>query len=162
MEEQTENFEIPSRRRRFSAYLLDLIINFSLIWLIINLIIIATKKSCLWNIIVWIKAIDNNNNPLNLWKALLRFWIFYSTISILLFFIFQLLSVRFCLPFWYWTTFSCLMDNDSQTEIIAIITFILWKIIFIPYIINLIEIFFKCPTFIDKRLWIKRIYNKSK
>jgi hypothetical protein len=29
-------------------------------------------------------------------------------------------------------------------------------------LINIIEIFFKCPTFIDKRLWIKRIYKKSK
>lgn len=163
MEEQTqnsENLEIPSRWRRFFAYLLDLIINITLIWFFINLIIIFSKKTTLWNIIVWIKTTDNNIDQLPLRKALIRFWFFYSTFLLLLYFILSILSYYFTLPLGI--TRNCIPENDIFCKINWMMYLIKNFIIITILIVNIIEIFFKCPTFIDKRLWIKRIYKKSK
>ncbi len=163
MEEQTqnsENFEIPSRWKRFSAYILDLIINITLIWLFINLIIIFSKKTTLWNIVVWIKTTDNNSNQLPLWKALTRFWFFYSTFFLSLYFIFLILFYYFSLPLGM--TRNCIPENDIFCKINLMMYLIKNFVIITILTINIIELFFKCPTFIDKRLWIKRIYKKSK
>ena len=161
MEGQTENFEIPSRWRRFSAYLLDLIINITIIWLIINLIIILIRKTTLWAMIVWINAINNESKRINLWKALLRYLIFYSTLLFIAYILWYIISYMFRL-----VPEICSTEHPSD---FCQMKYTVWKILniifilfSIPCFINIIEIFSKCPTFIDKRLWIKRIYKKSK
>ena len=164
MEEQVPNIdlEIPIRWKRFFAYFLDLIINITGIWLIINLIIIICKKATLWNMLVWIKALDTGDHNINVWKACLRYFVFYSSLFIFLFFISQALATVFCIPFWLWTTITCISNNNSFYKIGWIVFMIINFFIVIFVIINIIEIFFRCPTFIDKRLWIKRVYEKSK
>ncbi len=183
MEEQNQNsvnLEIPSRWRRFSAYLFDILINIIVIaiylftWIlgidlvnlpiiivriITNLIIIFYKKSTLWNIREWIIAINKTNNPINLQQTFFRYLIFYPTIPLLFIHISLFLDYLEILnndivilePSW--------IDNNSSYSTGNLIFNILSALI---VLINIIEIFFKCPTFIDKLLWIKRIYKKSK
>ena len=197
MEEQTENsvnLEVPSRWKRFSAYLLDLLINFIVIWIIpygiltsdadnivyiiiiitiivlifVYLIFIIRKKTTLWNKSVWIIALNNKNNSINWRQALLRYFIFnpafLALILILIWFIISLML--------YLINGWCMMHTISSTNIqnpeCEKIYFIrntgnrlgFFGLIFL--LISILEIFFKCPTFIDKWLWIKRIYKKSK
>ena len=180
MEEQTqisESFEIPSRWRRLSAYLLDIIISLAIIlislpfwilgpgiifiWIIINLVVILRGKTTLWNDIVWIKAINENNNPVNIKQSLLRHLIFSPI----------LLNITVCIWFSVSLLFrlvpeSCSFEHPSDfcqmERTVWEITNFICMILLIPCFINIFEIFFKCPTFIDKRLSIKRIYKKSK
>lgn len=164
MKEQTQNsinLEVPSRWKRFSAYLLDLIINITGIWFIINLIIIFVKKTTLWNILTWIKTIKNNNKTINLQQATLRYFVFYQTLPLLFFWldmIYTLFWMTNHICIWHW-------DNGSDfcgSNTIGIILSYIFYALSIVCIINIIELFFKCPTFIDKLLWIKRLYKKSK
>jgi len=169
MKGQTQNsinLEIPSRWRRFFAYLLDLIINITGIWLIANIVITFIKRTTLWNIIAWIQCMSKNGTT-TLWQISLRYLIFYQTLPLLFFF---LLFIR-----WNLTTFNCLyLDKAngfyfdetwnciSLNTILVILRYTFYVLIIICTTINIIEIFFKCPTFIDKQIWIKRIYKKSK
>ena len=162
MEERTKssvNLETPSRWRRFFAYLLDIIINITFIWLIANIIIIFVVKTTLWNMIVWIKALDNKNNSANLWQISLRYIVFYQTLPLFIFY------------FSYFYTISrnlthirkwCSDLYCGEENILGFVLFCILLIFTIISLVNIIEIFFKCPTFIDNRLWIKRIYKKSK
>ena len=157
----SENLEIPSRWRRFFAYILDLIISITLIPIIINLIMIFVERTTLWNMLVWIKAINKNGGLITLKQTFLRYMIFYPTIPLLLILLY--LSMDFL------ETFISLSNNDiyipctwneCNSEIkIKNILFYIFCVFSIP---NIIEIFFKCPTFIDKRLWIKRFYKNDK
>lgn len=188
MEEQTENFEIPSRWRRFSAYLLDLIINIiilciipyviftltdwnifsiiiGIILLIFEIILILLERNSIWNELVWIFALNKEDNTISKWQSILRFFIFNPAFLPLLQFL-----------IWFLISLMLYMINSYSSEDIFIYNLINLKtirlfnkisrlIFFIGLIllfINIIEIFFKCPTFIDKRLWIKRFYEKSK
>ena len=161
MEGQTHNsvnLEIPSRWRRFSAYFLDLVINITIIWLITNIIVIFVAKTTLWNMLIKIKALDTKDQDINIWKACLRYLIFYSNsiFFMILYYIYKILSLIFWLYFW---TTEVLQDYDN---LFIIVIFIISTIIFtISVIVNIIEIFQSCPTFIDKRLWIKRFYIKK-
>lgn len=204
MEEQTQNsvnLEIPSRWRRFSAYLLDLIINivvnpaimFVIYWLlrltnldsiwivfgivitltiIINILFIVIKKTTIWNNVAWIIALNKDNNPLSWWQSILRFFIFNPAFLALI-----LLVIRFLISLMlYLINGWCniimydmegnLIENQDPTCVIIrdIHKFANWSGFFgfIIFLISVIEIFFKCPTFIDKLLWIKRFYKKSK
>ena len=175
--QSSENFEIPSRRRRFSAYIIDVIINvivvrvclltwplcFRLIplWIIINLVIVFWWKTTLWSSIMRIKVIKNNNSSINIKQVFFRYWVFSPillnvTICIRIFvsIIFRLISVQ-CPP-------KCSPNFSQMKYTISIILDIFCIIASIPCLINIVEIFFECPTFIDKRLWIKRFYKKSK
>ena len=157
MKKESTNLEIPSRWRRFFAYLLDIIINITGIWLIINIIITLIKRITLWNMLAWIKTINEDNNKIWLWKTFLRYFVFYSTLFVLFFLTHIILSVIL-----RWHGIFCHLGID---DILCDIHNILLKsseIVFVIILINVVEIFFKCPTFIDKWLWIKRIYKKSK
>ena len=174
MEEQIQNsvnLEIPSRWRRFFAYFLDLVINITIIWLFANIILIFVEKTTLWNMLIWIRTLNNKNNSANLRQALLRYLIFYQILPLLFFF---LLFLRWNLytfkcsylyvdkangvGFYFNETWSCI----SLNTILVILRYTFYILTIICTTINIIEIFFKCPTFIDKQLWIKRIYKKSK
>ena len=164
MEEQTQNsvnLEIPSRWRRFSAYSLDLIINITGIWLIINVIIIISKKTTLWNEVIWIKTLNQDNKKVSLRKSSLRYFVFYQTFPLFIFWldmVYTLFWMANHICIWHW-------DNGSDfcgSNTIGIILSYIFYALSIVLIINIIEIFQSCPTFIDKRLWIKRIYKKSK
>ena len=186
MEEQNQdpvNFEIPSRWRRFSAYLLDLIINIILWWvipyiififtdwsivsIIIGLILLALEiafiiyeRNTTWNELVWIISLNNENNPINRWKSILRNFVFNPAFLSLL-----LLLIWFLIALMLYMINSASSENTFVTNPIKLFsTFgnrssILGLILFF---ISIIELFFKCPTFIDKRLWIKRLYKKNK
>ena len=180
MEEQTQdsvNLEIPSRWRRFSAYLLDLIINITiifvcsiawelgfiliLIWFIVNLVIIFWKKTTLWNNIIWIKAMNENNSPINVKQVLFRYLIFSPVLLNII------ICVWFSISLLFWlvpTACSPSYPSDfcQMQHTVSKITNIVCIILLVPCLINIFEIFFKCPTFIDRRLWIKRFYKKSK
>lgn len=153
--EKTVNLEIPSRWRRESAYLLDLIINFTIIWLILNIIVILSIKTTLWNMLLWIKTLNNKNNSASLWQNFLRYLVFYQTLPLLVF-----CSCRY----YYFISWGFVKCRDCDEEKHRIIMILLWICLIFATIIldNIIEIFFKCPTFVDKRSWIKRIYKKSK
>lgn len=204
MEEQTQNsvnLEIPSRWRRFSAYLLDLLINivvnptimFIIYWLlrltnldsiwivfgiviaitiITNVIFIVIKKTTIWSNGTWIIALNKDNNPINWWQATLRFFVFNPAflalilllIRFLIFFMFYLIN-GWCNITMYDMEGNIIQNQDPTCVTIRnILKFANWSgdlgLIFL--FISIIEIFFKCPTFIDKRLWIKRLYKKNK
>ena len=181
MEEQTQNsvnLEIPSRWRRFSAYLLDLLINWRIIpyiiflftdwiivsilatglpiiWLFTNIILIFVEKTTLWNMLVWIKTLNNKNNSANLRQALLRYLIFYQTLPLLVYYFCQ---YYYIVKWGFVKCWDCI-ESINRTRMI------LWCICLVfsvMILINVIEFFFKCPTFIDKLLWIKRFYKKNK
>ncbi len=204
MEEQNQNsvnLEIPSRWRRFSAYLLDLIINivvnpaimFVIYWLlrltnldsilivfgivitltiIINILFIVIKKTTIWNNVAWIIALNKDNNPLSWWQSILRFFIFNPAflaliLLIIRFLIFLMLHLinGWCNITMYDMEGNIIQNQDPTCVIIRdILKFANWSgfLGFILFLMSVIEIFFKCPTFIDKLLWIKRIYKKSK
>lgn len=204
MEEQTQNYvnlEIPSRWRRLSAYLLDLIINIVVnpaimfiiyrllhltnldsIWIvfgiviaitiIINISFIVIKKTTIWNNETWIIALNKNNNPISWWQATLRFFVFnpafLALISLVIRFLISLMLYLingWCNITMYDIEGNIIQNQDPTCVIIRDIRkFANWSGFFgfILFLISVIEIFFKCPTFIDKLLWIKRIYKKSK
>ena len=174
MEKETqnsENLEIPSRWRRFFTYFLDLIINFAVIWLIIsiniwimiviiiaNLAFIIYYKTTIWNKIMWIVALNNKNSSINWWQSALRYFVFYppflqlilSIVCYLFLAILNIVLINYKLHVY---------DIDIHPIKMWMIWFIIFGLIFL--LINVIELFFKCPTFIDKLLWIKRLYKKS-
>ena len=185
MEEQTPNidFKVPSRWRRFSAYLLDLIINIILWWVIPYIVFIMTdwsiasviiglilltleivfiiyERNTTWNELVWIMSLNNENNLISRRKSILRHFIFNPAfLSLLLFLIWFLISLMlYMINSLYYegmfvpTPIRILKGIGNRSSILGLILFF----------ISIIEIFFKCPTFIDKRLWIKRFYKKSK
>ena len=186
MEEQTqnsENLEIPSRWRRFSAYLLDLIINIILWWIIPYIIFIFTdwsiasviiglilltleivfiiyERNTTWNELMWIVALNKENNWISKWQSMLRHFVFNPAfLPLLLFLIWFLISLMFYMinslsneDMFVPSPIRILKGIGTRSGILGVIFFFL----------SIIEIFFKCPTFIDKRLWIKRIYKKSK
>lgn len=202
MEEQTQNsvnLEIPSRWRRFSAYLLDLIINivvnpaiiFVIYWLlcltnldsiwvvfgiviaitiIINILFIVIKKTTIWNNIAWIITLNKDNNPINWWQATLRLLVFNPAfLALILLIIRFLISLMLFNDYWCYTRYDMegnIIQNQDPTCVIIrdIRKFANWSGFFgfILFLISVIEIFFKCPTFIDKLLWIKRFHKKSK
>ena len=199
MEEQTQNsvnLEIPSRWKRFSAYLLDLIINISVVWIIpwgmitfdagnivcvitmitilvlifVYLIFIISKKTTIWNNETWIIALNKDNNPMNWWQATLRFFVFNPAfLALILLEIWLLISLVIYIIGWYNTVYDIegpIIQNQDSTwaKIRTIQNFANWSGFFgfILFLISVIEIFFKCPTFIDKLLWIKRFYKKYK
>jgi len=181
MEEQIQNsvnLEIPSRWRRFFAYILDIIANLIIVqvcflalplcfrlialWIIINLVIIFWWKTTLWSSIMKIRAIKiNDNSSISIKQVFFRYLVFSPillniTICIRFFvsIIFRLISVQ-CPP-------KCSPNFSQMKYTISIILDIFCIIASIPCLINIVEIFFECPTFIDKRLWIKRVYKRSK
>ena len=149
------NLEIPSRRRRIFAYLLDLIINITIIWLIANIIIIFVEKNTLWNMLVWIKTLNNKYNSANIWQISLRYLIIYQTIPLLVYY--------FCRYYYFisWASVKCWNCYGEENRMRMFLLYICLSFS-VLILINIIELFFKCPTFIDKRLWIRRIYKKSK
>lgn len=186
MEEQTENFEIPSRWRRFFAYLLDLLTNLIIFWfityfilsfmdrLILYLIIIVLliifevmfiffKKTTPWNKSVWIIALTNNY-PISWWQAMLRYFVFNPAFLALILFLFKFVVWSFA-PWWY----PLIISGDPSIvqywrelfKILIPISNCAFIISMILCLLNIVEIFLKCPTFIDKRLWIKRVYKKN-
>ena len=186
MEEQTqnsENLEIPSRWRRFSAYLLDLLINIILWWVIpyiififtdwsivsiiiglillaIEIVFIIYERNTTWNELVWIISLNNENNPINRWKSILRNFVFNPAFLSLL-----LLLIWFLIAIMLWMINSASSENTFVTNPIKLFSTIGNRssiLGLILFFISIIELFFKCPTFIDKLLWIKRFYKKSK
>ena len=190
MEEQTQdsvNLEIPSRWRRFSAYLLDFILNIITILIVPSLIItldmerhtllitvftiiiciylffIIYKKTTIWNKLTWIITLNNENNPINCRQSLLRFFIFNPAFLGLVLFL-----IWFSVSLIFYSRDNCTHDPNSPIHCSTTIEFInniakrSCLIGLILLFITLIEFFFKCPTFIDKLLWIKRLYKKSK
>lgn len=181
MEGQTQiskSFEIPSRWRRFSAYLLDLLINWRIIpyiiflftdwiivsilatglpiiWLFTNIILIFVEKTTLWNMLVWIKTLNNKNNSANLRQAFLRYFIFYQTLPLLVYYFCQ----YYYIVKWGFVKCRDCIEAIDRTRMILLYICIIFSVMIL---INVIEFFFKCPTFIDKRLWIKRFYKKNK
>lgn len=149
------NLEIPGRRRRVFAYLLDLIINITIIWLIANIIIIFVEKNTLWNMLVWIKTLNNKYNSANIWQISLRYLIFYQTIPLFVYY--------FCRYYYLisWGFIKCYDCNEAKNRTRMFLLYICLSFSVI-ILINIIEIFFKCSTFIDKLLWIKRVYKKFK
>ena len=183
MEGQTENFEIPSRWRRFSAYLLDLIINIiilciipyvififtdwniasiitGIILLIFEIILIILERNTTWNELVWIFALNKEDDQIRKWQSIIRFFVFnpaflplililiWFLIALMLWMINSLSNEDIFVPY----PIKILRTIGNRSSILGLILFF----------INIIEIFFKCPTFIDKRIWIKRLYKKSK
>ena len=181
MKGQTQNsinLEIPSRWRRFSAYLLDLRINWRIIpyiiflftdwiivsilatglpiiWLFTNIILIFVEKTTLWNMLVWIKTLNNKNNSANLRQAFLRYFIFYQTLPLLVYYFCQ----YYYIVKWGFVKCRDCIEAINRTRMILLYICIIFSVMIL---INVIEFFFKCPTFIDKRLWIKRLYKKNK
>lgn len=200
MKEQTQssvNLEIPSRWRRFYAYLLDLLINIIIWWvipyiififtswsiasIIIGLILLALgivfiiyERNTTWNELVWIISLNNENNPISRCKSMLRNFVFNPAyLPLLLFFICLWTSLVLYMVNSY-DTYSIAYDDDYEESffynsftynLIRFFNKISWWMLFIGLallFLNIVEIFFRCPTFIDKRLWIKRFYKKSK
>lgn len=179
----SENFEIPNRRRRFSAYLLDLFINIILWWvipyivfiltdwnivsviiglilLVLEIVLIIYERNTTWNELMWIVALNKENNWISKWQSMLRHFVFNPAfLPLLLFLIWFLISLMFYMinslsneDMFVPSPIRILKGIGTRSGILGVIFFFL----------SIIEIFFKCPTFIDKRLWIKRIYKKSK
>ena len=177
LNQDSVNLEV-SRWRRFSAYLLDLLINWRIIpyiiflftdwiivsilatglpiiWLFTNIILIFVEKTTLWNMLVWIKTLNNKNNSANLRQALLRYLIFYQTLPLLVYYFCQ----YYYIVKWGFVKCRDCIEAINRTRMILLYICIIFSVMIL---INVIEFFFKCPTFIDKRLWIKRFYKKNK
>lgn len=177
LNQDSVNLEV-SRWRRFSAYLLDLLINWRIIpyiiflftdwiivsilatglpiiWLFTNIILIFVEKTTLWNMLVWIKTLNNKNNSANLRQAFLRYFIFYQTLPLLVYYFCQ----YYYIVKWGFVKCRDCIEAINRTRMILLYICIIFSVMIL---INVIEFFFKCPTFIDKRLWIKRIYKKNK
>lgn len=167
MEEQTQNsvnLEIPSRWRRFSAFLLDFLFTLTIIGWFINLIyILSDKKDSLWNTILWIKSLDNNGSKITNKQRIIRYSLIFPT-SISFSFIIYIFMIILCIPISILDSFSDYNNWGSglTEDLLLCWIFLVLIFIIIVLIINIIEIFQTCPTFIDKRLWIKRLYKKAK
>lgn len=172
----TENLETPSRWRRFFAYLLDLVINFLIlifyyfilfnkdcdiyifimIILIANLMFFIYYKTTIWNRLVWIFALNKNGKSISWWKSILRYFVFNPPFLQLIFFIVSYLSLAIKMMY-------ISAKDRYDVDVYPIKMWMLWFTVLglVLLLINIIELFFKCPTFIDKRLWIKRVHKKS-
>ena len=178
MKEKVQNsveLDIPSRWKRIEAYFIDwmvyfvvLIISRSLVEIhsflimivlfIANLVFIIRSKTSIWNRLVWISALNKNNTSITWWQAILRYFVFNpSFLRLLLFIVIVILA-------WIlmWTIVNKKLhieDFDTTSSELWIFLVMVIGIIFL--FISLIEICFNCPTFIDRLLWIKRVYKKS-
>ncbi len=158
------NLEIPSRWKRISAFLLDLFFTISIIGCLINLIfILSDKKDSLWNTIFWIKLLNNGGNKITNKQRIIRYLLIFPT-SISFSLIIYIFMMLLCIPISILDSFSDYNNWGSglTEDFLLCWVFLVLIFIIIVLIINIIEIFQPSPTFIDKRLWIKRIYKKSK
>ena len=157
------DLEIPSKLRRISAFLLDVFFTITIVGCIINLIFILLQKESLWNIITWIKTLNNDESKITNKQRIIRYSLIFPTSISLSFFIY-IFMIILCIPIWIIDAFSNYNNwGSGLTEDFFWICWILILILIVTIlIINIIEIFQICPTFIDKRLWIKRLYKKSK
>ena len=129
----------PNRWSRFLAWLIDVFVFITLIWWIINLIWVFTKWTTIWLRIVWIRLISLSSDKLTFKQKFLRFISYF--------------------PFWY-----------SLMVIVAIPLMIFWgdkifetiiySIMWFLFLLNIVELFFSTPTFIDKWLKIAKIKYK--
>ena len=197
MEEQTqnsENLEIPSRWKRFSAFLLNLLINLTIILFIplliiigenyatsliiviilaiLEIILISYEWTTSWYKSAWIITLYNGKNNMICWfQAILRHFVFNPAFLPII-----LLSTQLIIFLMFFNTIHCDGIYDIYNNKIIYnenpICGIEWTlenianrsgiIGLILLFISIIEIFFKCPTFIDKLIWVKRFYKKSK
>lgn len=178
---KNSNLEIPSRWRRLFVFLLDLAIfiicfvpfflamefrdfRLAIIILVISIILyivfIVLGRTTFWNKILWIVTLNSENNLITKKQFVLRYFVFsvsfslpillsilYSRMSLLLINV-MLIKGRF-------------MSVNIGINIFKYIFYLLGIFVIIVLIVNIIELFVECPTFIDKRLWIKRVYKKS-
>ena len=159
----TTDLEIPSKLRRISAFLLDVFFTITIVGCVMNLIFILLQKESLWNTILWIKSLDNDGNKITNKQRIIRYSLTFPTSISLSFFIYIFIIIL-SIPISIIDSFSDYNNwGSGLTEDFFWTCWILIVILFVTVlIINIIEIFQACPTFIDKLLWIKRLYKKSK
>ncbi len=159
----TTDSEIPSKLRRISAFLLDVFFTITIVGCVINLIFILLQKDSLWNIITWIKSLNNDENKITNKQRVIRYLLIFPT-SISFSLIIYIFMMLLCIPISILDSFSDYNNWGSglTEDFLLCWVFLVLIFIIIVLIINIIEIFQPSPTFIDKRLWIKRIYKKSK
>ena len=154
-----DNTNIPWRWERIWAFLLDLFLTYTIIWGIINIfLVLGNRRTTLWNMIVWIESINKNWDKISKKQSIIRFFIFYPM------FLFVTFAVMMACAFIIWI-FIWILDINDSSSIWYSIGYTYGTLIrfpcFILSIMSIIEIFYSCPTYIDKWIWINRI-NKEK
>ena len=130
---------LATKWSRFWAWFFDIFFSFTFIWWIINFILALTEWSTVWLKVAWIR-LESLDGELNFKQKFLRF-ISY-------------------VPFWYallviiMIPFMIFWLNDRTLEMI------LYPIMAIIFTINIVELFYSVPTFIDKWLGIVKIRYK--
>ena len=146
----------PSRWRRILAYWLDFILTYTIIWGIINICyVLGSKRTPLWNMVTWIKCVDKQWNNISWRQSVVRFFVFYP---MLLFVTFSALMICLLIVLCVAWIFNHYIDSEALAFDAG---FIRGRIMVYPAIIslilNLIEIFYSCPTFIDWWIWMNRV-----
>lgn len=131
--------KIATRWIRFMAFLTDTCLMFTIIWWLINLYYVFAKHTTLWNMWAWIWFRSLDWNKADDKKILYRLFTYYP------------------IPIWILTDIWLIIWAVSSIPVDGIVG--LFASIF--FILNLIELFFKEPTFIEKRIWVKRIQEKE-
>jgi len=131
---------IATRWARFWAWFFDIFFSLTIIWGIINLIMSMTQWTTVWLKVAWISIISTNSKELTTKQKILRFLSYVPTR-------YAIIAVIIIPAMIFWI-------DDNLIELV--IYPLMWTI----FLLNIIELFFKSPTFIDKWLDIVKIKYK--
>ena len=149
-----------TRGNRILSFVLDVIITYTFIWGIVNIfLVLGKKRTTLGNLIVWINSLNNDWSKISRKQWILRFFIFNP-----MFLFVSLIILAFVLVA-VWFFIWIFMSNIDAGEIGYNIWYAYGSMIRIPcfvlFIMNVVEVFFSCPTYIDRLIWMKRVRQKE-
>lgn len=153
----TENLETPTWWKIFLAYLLDILFIFTIFWGPLNAANAFWKqKNTFWNGIMWIKYVNMDGSDLTKKQARIRYLLMLPISVPFSLFIFLIIFI-FGFIFFFFSSVALGFLRFIES------LFILYNVGVL--LLNIVEICYSegpiFPTFIDKRLWIKRVYNIS-
>ena len=149
-----------TRGNRILSYILDTIITYTFIWGIVNIfLVLGKKRTTLGNLIVWINSVNNNWGKISRKQWMVRFFIFNPMFLFVSFIIFLIVLLTVWLFVWI---FNPSIDAENLGYNIW---YLYGSMIRIPclvlFIMNVVEVFFSCPTYIDRLIWMNRVKQKE-
>lgn len=134
-----DDYNQVNRSKRFRAAFFDLVINCTIIWFLYNVIVAFRKGTTFWFQSMWIRFISDNWSELT-WKQKVYRFMLYRPVSYYL-----ILLITYILTF-----------------LTGITVFLYINYLWVGIIIlNIIERFFKSPTFYEKMIRIRKIQYKK-
>lgn len=131
---------IATKWSRFWAWFTDTFVAFTLIWWIINFFMALISWTTIWLKVAWIRITSLSSNELSFKQKFLRFFSY--------------------VPFRYSVIVMIIIPSMIFWIDLTIIQYIIYPIMWILFLVNIVELCNSVPTFIDKWLNIIKVQYK--